>query len=389
MTSRNREVVLDVTTSPCHQAQSGLLASAILANQMEKLQDLSQSELQELLDNPQRVESMALESDEIQNIQLEREMALASNRSLAEQNLDVKPRLEVEKEVLVERYSQLEAIRETYRQHCSLRDGMVGQVSPEALFSRLQTEGSKTEAESETLADEFLEGSLPLDSFLDRFLSLRSLAHKRRVRIEKLQEILRQRSEGNPNAMTSSAGVTQDPAAAPSPWNQPTTTATTTNQQQPNSTAQSCSYPSQPASASAAGPSGLPYTPYPVSPPNPPPAAAAGSGAINPTPHFHPYPGSGSPFTPAGSYSGPRPAFGPTASAACPYPSQPSFPTPHPGSAFGQYTPSPPQSGPAPYPASYSYGGYSYPAGPPYSDSQSPTGRPIYRPGYGVPQPYS
>lgn len=36
-----------------------------LANQMEKLQDLSQSELQELLDNPERVESMALESDEV------------------------------------------------------------------------------------------------------------------------------------------------------------------------------------------------------------------------------------------------------------------------------------------------------------------------------------
>lgn len=48
-------------------------------------------------------------------------MALASNRSLAEQNLDMKPRLESQKEVLVERYSQLEAVRETYRQHCSLR----------------------------------------------------------------------------------------------------------------------------------------------------------------------------------------------------------------------------------------------------------------------------
>ncbi|XP_010792710.1 vacuolar protein sorting-associated protein 37C-like [Notothenia coriiceps] len=94
---------------------------------MEKLQDLSQSELQELLDNPERVESMALESDEIQNIQLEREMALASNRSLAEQNLDMKPRVESEKEVLVERYSQLEAIRETYRQHCSLRGKWEGE----------------------------------------------------------------------------------------------------------------------------------------------------------------------------------------------------------------------------------------------------------------------
>ncbi|XP_041640920.1 vacuolar protein sorting-associated protein 37C [Cheilinus undulatus] len=340
---------------------------------MEKLQDLSQSELQELLDTPERVESMALESDEIQNIQLEREMALASNRSLAEQNLDMKPRLESTKELLVERYSQLEAIRENYRQHCSLRDGMVGQVSPEAFFSRLQTEGSSTEAESEALADEFLEGSLPLDSFLERFLSLRSLAHRRRVQIEKMQEILRQRSEAKSTAMTSSAG-SQDPT--PSPWNQPTTTSTTTHQQQPSSAPQN---PSQQTASSSAGGAGLPYSPYPISTPNPPTAAAASSGP--------PYPGSGSPFNPAGAFSGPRPAFGPPASGGCPYPTQPSFPAPHPGSAFGQYTPN--QGGPTPYPASYSYGGYSYPAGPSYSSSQSPTGRPLYRPGYGVPQPYS
>ncbi|KAG7266089.1 hypothetical protein CRUP_026726, partial [Coryphaenoides rupestris] len=127
----------------------------ILANEMEKLQELSQSELEDLLEHPERVESMALESDEIQNIQLEREMALASNRSLAEQNLDVKPRLEEQKSLLVERYAQLEAARDTYRQHCALRDGMAGKVSPEALFSRLQTEGAHTEAE--LLASDFLE----------------------------------------------------------------------------------------------------------------------------------------------------------------------------------------------------------------------------------------
>ena len=32
---------------------------------MDKLQDLNQSELQDLLDNSERVESMALESDEV------------------------------------------------------------------------------------------------------------------------------------------------------------------------------------------------------------------------------------------------------------------------------------------------------------------------------------
>lgn len=367
--------MVDVTGQQ-KQTQFGLLASVILANHMEKLQDLSQSELQELLDHQDRVEAMALESDEIQNIQLEREMALASNRSLAEQNLDMKPRLESQKEVLVERYSQLEAVRETYRQHSSLRDGMLGQASPEALFTRLQAEGGRTEAESEALADQFLEGSLALESFLERFLSLRSLAHRRRVRVEKLQEILRQRSEGEPGAMTTSSGLGQDPAG--SPWSHPATTAP------------AAANAPQTASCSAAGGGpGLPYSPYPVSSPNaPPPAAAAGSVPVNAPSHFPPYPSSGSPFTPAGSFSGPRPAFGPPAPTGCPYPSRPSFPAPHPGSAFGQYTPAP--SGPAPYPASYSYGGYSYPSGPaPYPASQSPTGRPIYRPGYGVPQPYS
>uniref|UniRef100_H3C5F9 VPS37C subunit of ESCRT-I n=1 Tax=Tetraodon nigroviridis TaxID=99883 RepID=H3C5F9_TETNG len=292
-----------------------------MANQMDKLQDLSQSELQELLDNPERVDSMALESDEIQNIQLEREMALASNRSLAEQNLDMKPRLESQKEVLVERYSQLQSVRENYLKHCSLRDGMAGQVSPEALLSRLQTEGGKTEAESETLADEYLEGSLPLDSFLDQFLSLRSLAHKRRVRIERLQEMLRQ---NYPDTM------------------QPT--------------------------PSAGGCSGLPYSPYPATTPNPTPVAA-GSGPANTPPQFPPYPGSGSSFTPAGSYSSAQPAFGPVAPSVCPYPSQPSFPAPQPHSAFGQYTPVNPQSGSVAYPASYNYGGYSYPTRPAYSSS--------------------
>lgn len=340
---------------------------------MEKLQELSQSELQELLDNAERVEAMALESDEIQNIQLEREMALAANRSLAEQNLDRRPYLESQKEALVSRYLQLEAVQQTYREHCAQRDGIEGQVSPEALLNRLQVESSKTEEESEGLADEFLEGSLSLDSFLDQFLTLRSLAHKRRVKIEKLQETLRLRDSASSN--TTAGDNKPEPGVCTAPSN-------------------NLPAPKQPAAPPppAAPPSGLPYSPYPVGPPAhplPSAAVAAVSGPSNPPAQFSPYPSSS--FTPAPGF--PRPAFTPPSGSAgggvCPYPAQPSaFTGPHPGSAFGQYTPS--SGPPAPYPASYSYGGYSYPAAAqPYGNTQSPTGRPIYRPGYGVPQPYS
>ncbi|CAL8389695.1 unnamed protein product [Arctogadus glacialis] len=335
---------------------------------MEKLQELSQSELQELLDNTERVESMALESDEIQNIQLEREMALASNRSLAEQNLDVKPRLEQQKELLVERYCQLEAARDAYRQHCALRDGFAGQVSPEALFSRLQTEGSNTEAESETLASDFLDGSVSLESFLERFLPQRSLAHRRRVRLEKFQDFLRQRSHAPDPAPDHAPAGTPAACAGQEP-------ATTPGNHHP--------HPHQQPGSSPAG--GAPYTPYPVAPPPVNPALPASNAPAG----YSPYPPSAAA---AAAYPGPRPAFGP-AGAACPYPTQPSFPSPHPGSAFGQYTPAPPQGpllGPQPYPASYSYGGYSYPGGPPYPGPQPQAARPMYRPpGYGVPQPYS
>ncbi|RVE75842.1 hypothetical protein OJAV_G00002720 [Oryzias javanicus] len=351
-------------------------------NHMEKLQDLSQSELEELLDNPERVESMALESDEIQNIQLEREMALASNRSLAEQNLDFRPRLESQKELLVARYSKLEAFREAYRQHCSQRDGMVGQASPEALLSRLQTGSSRTEMESEALADEFLEGSLLLDSFLDRFLSLRSLAHQRRVRTEKLQEYLRQKNQANSFEMKPSVDISQ--SGPTTPWNQQSTVTTTAHhQQEPNS-------PPQPHPAASSGSDGLPYSQYPVPNTNPPPVvSAAGPIPNNSTSGFAPYAGAGSPFTPTGIYPGPRAAFGPPTAVTCPYPAQPSFPAPHPGSAFGQYTPNNPHSAPSNYPGSYIYGGYCYPSGPPYPSSQSSPGKPVHRPGYRVPQPYS
>ena len=40
------------------------------------------------------------------------------------------------------------------------------------------------------MAEKFLNGELPLDSFIDVYQSKRKLAHMRRVKIEKLQEMV-------------------------------------------------------------------------------------------------------------------------------------------------------------------------------------------------------
>ncbi|XP_023701149.1 vacuolar protein sorting-associated protein 37C [Paramormyrops kingsleyae] len=332
---------------------------------MEKLQHLSQAELQDLLDDADRVQSLALESDEVQNAQLEREMALASNRSLAEQNLELKPQLQQGRLRLVERYAELERVRATYQQHCAHRDQIAGQVSPEGLFLQLQTEGASTETESEALADDFLSGSLSLESFLDRFLSLRSLAHRRRVRIEKLQELLRPKREGSseltgpgPGLMTSQPCAKPEGApGVPSPWQPPP--------QQHSDVAASngsgSSFPSGPPAQ--AGPALL-YTPYPGAPPNSQ-VAVAPTGPTNPVAQFPSYPGQG-------------PALPPFGLSSCPYPTHPAFPA-SPAPQFGQYGAPQPQ-----YPAPYQFPRYDYPAGPSLAPPQPPMGRSGF-----VPQPYS
>ncbi|KFP59227.1 Vacuolar protein sorting-associated protein 37C, partial [Cathartes aura] len=64
-------------------------------------------------------------------------------------------------------------------------------MHPQTLLDLLQVESQKIEEESEKMAEKFLEGEVPLETFLERFSVMRKLSHLRRVRVEKLQEILR------------------------------------------------------------------------------------------------------------------------------------------------------------------------------------------------------
>ncbi|KFZ50778.1 Vacuolar protein sorting-associated protein 37C, partial [Antrostomus carolinensis] len=64
-------------------------------------------------------------------------------------------------------------------------------MNPQTLLDLLQVESQKIEEESEKMAEKFLEGEVPLETFLEQFSMMRKLSHLRRVRVEKLQEILR------------------------------------------------------------------------------------------------------------------------------------------------------------------------------------------------------
>ncbi|XP_051764111.1 VPS37B subunit of ESCRT-I b [Ctenopharyngodon idella] len=146
----------------------------------------STTQLHELLEDDDKLRKIVGEMDEMQDMQQNKELTIASNRSLAEQNLSLQPELDHQKIQLTKRYCCLQDLHESYQ----IRKSTLGNSSLDTLLALLQTEGAKIEEETENMADSFLDGSLPLDSFIDDYQSKRKLAHLRRVKIDKLQEIL-------------------------------------------------------------------------------------------------------------------------------------------------------------------------------------------------------
>ncbi|XP_050604097.1 vacuolar protein sorting-associated protein 37B [Macaca thibetana thibetana] len=151
---------------------------------------LSLVQLNELLEDEDQLTEMVQKMEETQNVQLNKEMTLASNRSLAEGNLLYQPQLDTLKARLTQKYQELQVLFEAYQIKKTKLDRQSSSASLETLLALLQAEGAKIEEDTENMAEKFLDGELPLDSFIDVYQSKRKLAHMRRVKIEKLQEMV-------------------------------------------------------------------------------------------------------------------------------------------------------------------------------------------------------
>ncbi|KAM9360225.1 VPS37B subunit of ESCRT-I a [Symphorus nematophorus] len=157
-----------------------------------KFSGYTMTQLNEILEDDEKLTIMVQEMDEMQDVQQSKEKTLINNRTLAEQNLALQPRLEHKKEQLTKRYSCLQENFEAYQLRKSTLDHKSGNTSLDTLLALLQAEGAKIEEETENMADSFLDGDMTLDSFIDAYQSNRKLAHLRRVKIEKLQEMVLQ-----------------------------------------------------------------------------------------------------------------------------------------------------------------------------------------------------
>ncbi|KAM4827560.1 vacuolar protein sorting-associated protein 37B [Thomomys bottae] len=185
---------------------------------------LSLVQLNELLEDEAQLADMVQKMEETQTVQLNKEMTLASNRSLAEENLLYQPQLDTRKARLTQKYQELQVLFEAYQIKKTKLDKQSSSASLETLLALLQAEGAKIEEDTENMAEKFLDGELPLDAFIDVYQSQRKLAHMRRVKVEKLQELV-MRAPRLPQAPVPLSRAPEPTPAAPLPYATPDASA--------------------------------------------------------------------------------------------------------------------------------------------------------------------
>ncbi|KAL4660580.1 vacuolar protein sorting-associated protein 37D [Arapaima gigas] len=151
----------------------------------------STSELRDLLQDEHKMDQMVKLSEKFQELQVERETLLTTNRSIAEKSLSQRPCLQNGKMQLAQKYQELEKLTTTCREKQSRLDSYIQKHSPQTAQNLLQEEVARAEEESEDVLERFMEGNVPLEGFLESFQSSRKTYHIRRAQAEKMQEFNR------------------------------------------------------------------------------------------------------------------------------------------------------------------------------------------------------
>merc|ERR1712039_961993 len=86
-------------------------------------------------------------------------------------------------------------------------DEKSGSVEPDTLLALLQTAHAEAEEASDSVANDFLNKRIEnVDEFLDEFLEKRKLCHLRRIKVDKMKELL-----DNPQQKTTTAPARRAP----------------------------------------------------------------------------------------------------------------------------------------------------------------------------------
>ncbi|XP_017081732.2 vacuolar protein sorting-associated protein 37C [Drosophila eugracilis] len=187
-------------------------------NQLQaSIAPMASDELKELLNDDEKLETKV--DEVLQVLRTQKTSVFEDNRSRAEHNIEREPQI-------IELRARLAELSDEGRTRCtSVQDKLSqlkeksGGVGPETALALLQTAASESEEQTEEMIKKFNDSDLGVEAFLEEFLASRRTMHLRRLKAEKMQDLMRKQRQGPPNASVPAYGNVSSGGFYPSAGN--------------------------------------------------------------------------------------------------------------------------------------------------------------------------
>lgn len=156
---------------------------------LAELSKLSNDELKELVNSTsdEKFDEFVSRSEKVKSLEAEREMLMASVRSLAEFNLARQSDFESSRAKLLALVGDSNKLKEEIQEKAAKLVELSRSTSLESTLAVMLAAAAQAEEESEVIAQKFISNNLEYDSFLSQYCEKRKLAHLRRVKADRLR----------------------------------------------------------------------------------------------------------------------------------------------------------------------------------------------------------
>ncbi|XP_049278870.1 vacuolar protein sorting-associated protein 37B [Anopheles funestus] len=160
-----------------------------LQQAVQSLQGLSSDELRDLLGDDEKLDERVNEA--LEPLESSKDLIIAENRSLAEKNLNFEPKMVELRSRVQELADECRTLGESVKEKSTQLSSKSETNNAETVLALLQTAAAESEEESESIVKQLLDSELPVDAYLEQFMNSRKLMHSRKLKAEKMTELLR------------------------------------------------------------------------------------------------------------------------------------------------------------------------------------------------------
>ncbi|XP_026322690.1 vacuolar protein sorting-associated protein 37A-like [Hyposmocoma kahamanoa] len=169
--------------------QSHISAHSLL---IPDLAELSIDELQEILQNCDLQDKLLENCPQLMEVDMETEELMSSIEDIAQDNLSKQQMLDDLKTQVLDRISRIVQLKMNYEELNKKHARLAESYAPHRIRECLKAAALRADEDADHIADQFLMGNIPVETFIAQFAEKRALGQARRAREERLAHQLAQ-----------------------------------------------------------------------------------------------------------------------------------------------------------------------------------------------------